>query len=123
MSAVLSDLDMRESRNDMLTMSVIVGTNSAMHSFRSQVGNGTSSHDFTGDSLMICCISTSVASIKVVSGVPEKEVFLEPHLYKPGNPNGQYFVVKEGTEIVCHISLTGMQWKDCFSTVTHHISC
>ena len=57
----------------MLTMSVIVGTNSAMHSFRSQVGNGSSSHDFAGDSLMIFRISTSVAPIKVVSGVPEKE--------------------------------------------------
>ena len=33
MSAVLSDLGIRESSNDMLTMSVIVGTNSAMHSF------------------------------------------------------------------------------------------
>ena len=51
MSAVLSDLGIRESRNDMLTMSVIVGTNSAMHSFRSQVGNGSSLHDFAGDSL------------------------------------------------------------------------
>ena len=107
----------------MLTMSVIVGTNSAMHSFRSQVGNGSSSHDFAGDSLMIFRISISVASIKVVSGVPEKEVVIEPHLYKPGNPNGQYFVVKEGTEIVRQISLTCMQRKDCFATVTHHISC
>ena len=87
MSAVLSDLGIRKSRNDMLTMSVIVGTNSAMHSFRSQVGNGSSSHDFAGDSLMIFRISTSVASIKVVSGVPENEVVIEPHLYKPGNPN------------------------------------
>ena len=33
MSVVLSDLGIRESRIDMLTMSVIVGTNSAMHSF------------------------------------------------------------------------------------------
>ena len=49
MSAVLSDLGIRESRDDMLTMSVIVGTNSAMHSFRSQVGNGYSSHDFAGE--------------------------------------------------------------------------
>ena len=87
MSAVLSDLGIRESRNDMLTMSVIVGTNLAMDSFRSQVGNGSSSHDFAGDSLIIFRISTSVASIKVVSGVPEKEVVIEPHLYKPGNPN------------------------------------
>ena len=73
MSAVLSDLGSRESHNDMLTMSVIVGTNSAMHSFRSQVGNKSSSHDFAGDSLMIFRISTSVTSIKVVSGVPEKK--------------------------------------------------
>ena len=36
---------------------------------------------------MIFRISISVASIKVVSGVPEKEVVIEPHLYKPGNPN------------------------------------
>ena len=71
----------------MLTMSVIVGTNSAMHFFRSQVGNGSSSHDFAGDSLMIFCFSISVASIKVVSGVSEKEVVIEPHLHKPGNPN------------------------------------
>ena len=62
MTAVLSDLGIRESRNDMLTMSVIVGTNSAMHSFRSQVGNGSSSHDFAGDSLIIFRISISVAS-------------------------------------------------------------
>ena len=53
MSSVLSDLGIRESRNDMLTMSVNVGTNSAMHSFRSQIGNESSSHDFSGDSLMI----------------------------------------------------------------------
>ena len=92
MSAVLSDLGIRESRNDMLTMSVIVGTNSAMHSFRSQVGNGSSSHDFAGDSLMIFRISISVASIKVVSGVPEKEVVIEPHLYTPGNPNSLLMV-------------------------------
>ena len=91
MSAVLSDLGIRESRN-MLTMSVIVGTNSAMHSFRSQVGNGSSSHDFAGDSLMIFRISVSVASIKVVSGVPEKEVVIEPHLNKPGNPNSLLMV-------------------------------
>ena len=69
----------------MLTMSVIVGINSAMHPFRSLVGNGSSSHAFAGDSLMIFRISTSVASIKVVSGVPEKEVVIEPHVYKPGN--------------------------------------
>ena len=50
MSAVLTDLGIRELRNDMLIMSVIVGTNSAMHSFRSQVGNGSSSHDLAGDS-------------------------------------------------------------------------
>ena len=42
MSAVLSDLGIRESRNDILTMPMIAGTNSAMHSFRSQVGNGSS---------------------------------------------------------------------------------
>ena len=71
MSAGLNDLGIRESRNDMLTMSVIVGTNSAMYAFRSQVGNGPSSHEFAGDSLMIFRISTSVASIKVVSGVIE----------------------------------------------------
>ena len=53
MSAVLSDLGIRESRNDILTMSVIVGINSAMHFFRSQVGNGSSSHDLAGDSLII----------------------------------------------------------------------
>ena len=58
-----------------------------MHSFRSQVGNGSSPHDLAGDRLMIFRISTSVASIKVVSGVPEKEVVIEPHLYEPGNPN------------------------------------
>ena len=81
MGTVLSDLGIRESRNDMLTMSVIVGTNSAIHSFRSQVGNGSSSHDFAGDSLMIFRISISVASIKVDSGVPENEVVMEPHLY------------------------------------------
>ena len=75
---------------------------------------------------MIFHISISVASVKVDSGVPENEVVIEPHLYKPGNPNGpngQYFVVKEGTEFVRQISLTSMQRKDCFATVTHHISC
>ena len=81
MSAVLIDLGIRDSGNDMVTMPVIVGTNSDIHSFRSQVGNGSSSHGLAGDSLMIFRISTS--SIKVVSGVPEKEVVIEPHLYKP----------------------------------------
>ena len=87
MSAVLSYLRIRESRSDILTMSVIVGTNLVMYSFRSQVGNGSISHDLVGDSLMIFCISNSVASIKVVSGVPEKEFVIEPHLYTFGNPN------------------------------------
>ena len=59
MSAVLSDLGNRESRDDMLTMSVIVGTNSPLHSFKSQVGSGSSSHDFACESLMIFHISTS----------------------------------------------------------------
>ena len=67
-----NDLGIRESRNDILTMSLIVATNSAMHSFRIQAGNGRSSLDLAGDSLMTFRISTSVASIKVVSGVPEK---------------------------------------------------
>ena len=61
-------------------MSVIVGTHSAMHSFRSQVGNGSSSHDLTGDSLMIVRISASVVSMKVVSGVPEKKLS-HNHIY------------------------------------------
>ena len=65
------------------------------------------------------CLLNKMSPI-LVHGVPEKEVVIEPHLYKP---NVQYFVVKEGTEIVRHISLTGMQRKECFSTVTHHISC
>ena len=34
MRAVLSDLENIDSRNDMLTISVIRGTNSALHSFR-----------------------------------------------------------------------------------------
>ena len=67
-------------------------TNFAIHSFISQVGNGSSSHDFAGDSLMIFRISTLVASIKVVSGLPEKEVVIEPHLYIPGNPNSLLMV-------------------------------
>ena len=41
---------------------------------------------------MIFRISTSVASIKVVSGVLEKEVVIELHLYKPGNPNSLLMV-------------------------------
>ena len=79
MSAVLSDLGIRESGNDMLTMSVIVGTNSAIHSFISHVDNGSNSHDFAGDCLMIFRISISVAFIKVVIGVPKKEVVIEPN--------------------------------------------
>ena len=50
MSAVSSDLGIRESRNDILTMLVSVGTNLAMHSVRSQVGNGSISHDLASDS-------------------------------------------------------------------------
>ena len=73
MRTVLSDLGIIDSRNDMLTISVIWGTNSALHSFRSQVGKGSSSHDLTGDSLIIFHISASVASIKVFSGTPEKQ--------------------------------------------------
>ena len=68
MRAVLSDLGIIDSRKDMLTISVIWGTNSALHSFRSQVGKGSSSHDLTGDSLIIFHIYASVASIKVFSG-------------------------------------------------------
>ena len=85
MRAVLSDLGIIDFRNDMLTISVIRGTNSAMHSFRSQVGQGSSSHDLTGDCLIIFHISVSVVSIgkskhQAYSGTPEKR--LSPnHLY------------------------------------------
>ena len=41
MRAVLSDFGIIDSRNDMLTISMIMGTNSALHSFRSQVGKGS----------------------------------------------------------------------------------
>ena len=59
MRVVLSDLGIIDFCNmdDMLTISVIRGTNSALHSFRSQVGKGFSSHDLTGDSLIIYHIS------------------------------------------------------------------
>ena len=77
MWAVLSDLGIIDSRSDMLTISVIRGINSALHSFRSQVGKGSSSHDLTGDSLIIFHISASVASIKVFSGTPEKQFVTE----------------------------------------------
>ena len=80
MRAVLSDLGLIESRNDMLTISVTRGTNSVLHSFRSQVGKGSSSHDLTGDSLIILHISALVASIKVFSGTPEKQFVTEPHV-------------------------------------------
>ena len=87
MGAVLSDLGIIESRNDMLTISVIWGTNSALHSFRCQVGKGSGSHDLTGDSLIIFHISASVASIKVFSGTPEKQFVLEPHVCVSVNPS------------------------------------
>ena len=66
MSAILSDLGIKESRYYMLTMSVIMGTNSAMHSFRSQVGNGSSSHDFAGDSLMTMLANFYMCGIMLV---------------------------------------------------------
>ena len=49
-----------QSRNVIFTMLAIVGTNSAMHSFSSLVGNGSSSHDLAGDSLIIFSISNKV---------------------------------------------------------------
>ena len=42
MRAVLSDLVIIDSRNDMLTIPVIRVTNSALHSFKNQVGKGFS---------------------------------------------------------------------------------
>ena len=87
MRAVLSDLGIIDSPNDMLTISVIRGTKSAMHSFRSQVCKGSSSHDLTGDSLIIFLISGSVASIKVFSGTPEKQFVTEPPVCVSVNPS------------------------------------
>ena len=85
MKAVLSDLGIIDSRNDMLTLSVIRGTNSALYSFRSQVGS--SSHDLTGDSLIIFHISASVASIKAFSGTPKKKFVTELSVYVSVNPS------------------------------------
>ena len=87
MWAVLSDLGIIDSRSDMLTISVIRGINSALHSFRSQVGKGSSSHDLTGDSLIIFHISASVASIKVFSGTPEKQFVTETPVCVSVNPS------------------------------------
>ena len=87
MRAVLSDLRIIDSRNDMLTISVIKGTNSALHSSRSQVGKGSSSHELTGDSLIILHSSASVAPIKVFRGTPEKTQFVtEPPVCVSVNP-------------------------------------
>ena len=109
----------------MLTISVIWGTNSALHSFRSQVGKGSSSHDLTGDSLIIFYISASVASIKVFSGIPEKQFVTEPPVCVSVNPSFapyvQYFIGEKGAEIVCQFSFTSMNWEDLISTIPHHI--
>ena len=70
--SVLNDLGIIDSCNDIFKISLIMGNNSAMHSFRSQVGKGSISQDVTGDSLIIFHISASVVSIKVFSGTPEK---------------------------------------------------
>ena len=80
MSAVLSDMGIIGSHNNILTMLVIVGTISAMHSFQSRVGEESSSHDLAGDSLMIVRISASVASIMEVNGYQEIE-FVTYHIY------------------------------------------
>ena len=87
MWAVLSVLGIIDSRSDMLTISVIRGIYSALHSFRSQVGKGSSSHDLTGDSLIIFHISASVASIKVFSGTPEKQFVTETPVCVSVNPS------------------------------------
>ena len=71
----------------MLTISVIIGTNSALYSFRSQVGKGSSSHDLTGDSLIIFYISASVASIMVFCGTQEKQFVTEPPVCLYVNPS------------------------------------
>ena len=65
-----------------------MGTNSAIHLFRSQVGNGSSSQDLTDNSLIIFRISAAVASIKVFSGTPEKKQFVtKPPVCVHVNPN------------------------------------
>ena len=87
MMAVLSDLGIIDSRNDVLTISVIRRTNSAMHSFRSQVGKGSSSHNLTGDSLIIFHISASVVSIQVFSGTPEKQFVTDTPVCVSVNPS------------------------------------
>ena len=60
MRAVLCDLGIIDSRNDILTISVIMGTNSAMHFFSSQVSNGSSSQE---NSLMDSIIMDSEKSM------------------------------------------------------------
>ena len=120
MRAVLSDLGIIDSRNDMLTISMIRGTNSALHSFRSQVGKGSSSHDLTGDSLIIFHIFSSVASIKVFSITPEKQfvcVSVNPSSLLMFN-----ILLVKGAEIVWQFSFTSMNWEDLVFTIPHHIS-
>ena len=125
MRAVLSDLGNIDSRNDMLTISVIWGTNSALHSFRSHVGKGSSSHDLTGDSLIIFHISASVASIKVFSGTPEKQFVTEPPVCVSVNPSSllmfNILLVKKALKSFCQFSFTSMNWEDLVSTIPHHI--
>ena len=125
MRAVLSDLGNIDSRNDMLTISVIRGTNSALLSFRSHVGKGSSSHDLTGDSLIIFHISASVASIKVFSGTLEKQFVTKPPIYVSVNPSSllmfNILLIKKDTEIVCQFSFTNINWEDLISTIPHHI--
>jgi len=65
--------------SDRLTMLVIVGTKSAVHSLRSQVGIGSESHCLLGQLYKILEISDSEAGLKVEkSGVfSEKKVNAE----------------------------------------------
>ena len=59
----------------------------AISFMRRNVGKGSSSHDLTGDSLIIFHISVSVASIKVFSGTPEKQFVTEPPVCVSVNPS------------------------------------
>ena len=102
------------SRNGILTISVIRSANSAMYSFRSQVGNGSSSHDLTGDSLIIFRSYALIDSRKVFSGTPEEEKTLSlNHLYVYLST-----IIRSLCSIFCCRSIN---WEDIVSTIPHHI--
>ena len=116
---------------DAFIITVITGTNSAEHRFRSHVGIGSNSHDLTGTDVTNRSTSNSLTVSKQTSGTPPNatSLFIAANVMSGwSSPQSTLssrilhpFSMKWSPNRCA--SRTHMRWHCCYATISHEVLC